>query len=198
MPSAHLKRPAVFLDRDGTIIRQVELLHGPREVVLLRGAAKAIRGLNEADLFVAVITNQPVVARGIATQDEVANIHDLINRRLNRQGAHIDAFYFCPHHPNATIEAYRRICECRKPSPGMILRAASDHNLDISSSVMIGDTTQDVLAGFQAGLSTILVQTGHGGRDPWQYDRKPDFTAPDLLNAVHLWLEKRKLGSARR
>ena len=192
MLTDHLKRPAVFLDRDGTIIRQVELLHEPKEVRLLPGAAKAIRLLNEAELFVAVVTNQPVVARGIASPEEVCSLHDLLSSRLKRQEAHIDAFYFCPHHPNATIEVYRRVCECRKPSPGMILRAASDHHLDISGSVMIGDTTQDVFAGIQAGLSTILVETGHGGRDPWQYDCKPDFTAPDLLGAVHLWLKTGK------
>jgi histidinol-phosphate phosphatase family protein len=191
------KRPAVFLDRDGTIIEQVELLHKPEQVKLLPGAAKAIRLLNQAEYFVAVVTNQPVVARGISSPKEVCEIHNLISARLRRQRAHIDAFYFCPHHPNATIDAYRTTCECRKPRPGMIIKAAADQNLDLSDSVMIGDTTQDVLAGIEAGLSTILVQTGHAGRDPWQYECKPDFTAPDLLGAVHLWLRNGKPGFAR-
>ena len=182
------KRPAVFLDRDGTIIRQVELLRKPEQVKLLPGAATAIRLLNQAEYFVAVVTNQPVVARGLSSPEEVCAVHDLISTRLKRQQAHIDAFYFCPHHPNATIEAYRTTCECRKPRPGMIMTAVADHVLDISGSVMVGDTTQDILAGIQAGLTTILVQTGHAGRDEWQYECKPDFTAPDLLGAVHLWL----------
>ena len=184
------RNPAVFLDRDGTMIYQVELLHEARQVRLLPHAAEAIRLFNEASLPVIVVTNQPVIARGISSEDDVSNLHRLLSKRLARHGAHIDAFYFCPHHPNATIERYRQTCECRKPNPGMILRAAADHNLDIRSSVMIGDTTQDVLAGHRAGLSTILVNTGHGGRDPWQYDSPPDFKAPNLLAATHLWLAK--------
>ncbi|HZP03263.1 MAG TPA: HAD family hydrolase [Terracidiphilus sp.] len=197
MSSDFSKKPAVFLDRDGTIIRQVELLHKPEQVKLLPGAAKAIRLLNRAEYFVVVATNQPVVARGLSSPEGVCAIHDLICARLKRQHARIDAFYFCPHHPNATIKAYRTTCECRKPRPGMMIKAAVDYNLDISRSVMIGDTTQDVLAGIQAGLSTILVQTGHAGRDPWQYECKPDFTVPDLLGAVHLWLRNGKPGFAR-
>ena len=184
------RNPAVFLDRDGTIICQVELLHDAKQLRLLPRAAEAIRLFNEASLPVIVVTNQPVVARGISSPDDVSNLHRLLNKRLARHHAHIDAFYFCPHHPNATIDQYRQICECRKPNPGMILKAADDHNLDIGSSVMIGDTTQDVLAGHRAGLSTILVSTGHGGRDPWQYDTPPDFKAPNLLAAARLWLAR--------
>ena len=186
------RNPAVFLDRDGTVIRQVELLHDARQVKLLPHAAEAIRLFNEASLTVIVVTNQPVVARGISSPDDVSTIHRLLNKRLARRNARVDAFYFCPHHPNATIEQYRQICECRKPSPGMILRAAAEHNLDIQSSVMIGDTTQDVLAGHRAGSSTILVNTGHGGRDPWQFDSSPDFKVPNLLAAAHLWLARVK------
>ena len=197
MSSDSSKRPAVFLDRDGTFIRQVELLHKPEQVKLLPGAAKAIRLLNQAEYYVVVVTNQPVVARGLLSPEGVCAIHDLISARLKSQQARIDAFYFCPHHPNATIKAYRMTCECRKPRPGMITRAVLEHDLDISGSVMIGDTTQDILAGIQAGLSTILVQTGHAGRDPWQYECEPDFTAPDLLDAVHLWLRNGKPGFAR-
>lgn len=188
MPSR--RNPAVFLDRDGTIIRQVELLHDPKQVKLLSHAAEAIRLFNQASLFVTVVTNQPVVARGICSPDDVANIHRLMGERLARRNARIDAFYFCPHHPNATIEQYRQTCECRKPNTGMIFRAAADHNLDLQGSVMIGDTTQDVLAGHRAGLSTILVDTGHGGRDPWQYDSRADFRAPNLLAAARLWLAR--------
>jgi D-glycero-D-manno-heptose 1,7-bisphosphate phosphatase len=184
------RNPAVFLDRDGTIIYQVELLHDAKQLRLLPHTAEAIRLFNEASLSVIVVTNQPVVARGISSPDDVSNIHRLLSKRLARHSAHIDAFYLCPHHPNATIEQYRQICECRKPNPGMILRAAADHNLDIRNSVMIGDTTQDVLAGHRAGVSTILVNTGHGGRDPWQYDSPPDFKAPSLLAAAHLWLAR--------
>lgn len=184
------KQPAVFLDRDGTIIRQVELLHDPKMMRLLPGAADAIRLLNGNGLKVIVITNQPVVARGIATLSDIARMHELLNRRLRRRDGHVDAFYFCPHHANATMEEFRMNCACRKPNPGMILQASADHDLDLQRSVMIGDTTQDVLTGQRAGVRTILVETGHGGKDPWQFDCKADWEVMDLRAAIGLWLKE--------
>jgi D-glycero-D-manno-heptose 1,7-bisphosphate phosphatase len=184
---------AAFLDRDGTIIRQVDLMHEVSQLRLLPGAAAAIRRLNEEDLLVVVVTNQPVVARGVASEREIKLVHEELNRRLQARGAHIDAFYFCPHHPNATLEQYRTTCTCRKPEPGMILRAAEEHGIDLSRSVMIGDTTQDIVAGNRAGVYTILVRTGHGGRDPWQYQCLPDWTAKNLLEATYVWMEAHSL-----
>jgi D-glycero-D-manno-heptose 1,7-bisphosphate phosphatase len=184
---------AAFLDRDGTIIRQVDLMHEVSQLRLLPGAATAIRILNEKGLLVVVVTNQPVVARGVASEQEIKLVHEELNRRLQAKGAHIDAFYFCPHHPNATLEQYRTICSCRKPEPGMILCAAKELGIDLSRSVMIGDTTQDVLAGSRAGVHTILVRTGHGGRDPWQYECSPDWTVGNLLEAAHIWTEANSL-----
>jgi D-glycero-D-manno-heptose 1,7-bisphosphate phosphatase len=184
------RRGAVFLDRDGTIIRQVELLHEVERMRILPGAAQAIKLFNEAALRVVVVTNQPVVARGLSTEADVRKLHDVLNLRLKKQKAHVDTFYFCPHHPNATLEGYRQACECRKPNPGMILQAAAEHGIDLSSSVMIGDTTQDILTGKRAGVKTILVRTGHGGRDPWQYDCVPDMTAANLMEAANLWLTR--------
>jgi len=184
---------AAFLDRDGTIVRQVELMHEVSQLSLLPGAAAAIRLLNEKDLQVVVVTNQPVVARGVATEQEIRLVHEELNWRLQAEGGHIDAFYFCPHHPNATLEQYRSKCLCRKPEPGMILRAAEECGIDLSRSVMIGDSTQDVMAGNRAGVRTILVRTGHGGRDPWQYKCSPDWEAKDLLEATHLWIEVNRL-----
>jgi len=180
---------AVFLDRDGTIIRQVDLMHEVSQLRLLPGSAAAIRNLNEKNVLVVVVTNQPAVARGVATEPEIELVHEELNRRLQARGAHIDAYYVCPHHPNATLEQYRTTCSCRKPEPGMILRAAGEHGIDLSRSVMIGDTTQDILAGNRAGVHTILVRTGHGGRDPWQYQCSPDWTANNLLEAAYLWAE---------
>ena len=187
------EHPAVFLDRDGTIVRQVELLHDPELMRLLPRACEAIRLLNENGLKVVVVTNQPVVARGMASVSDVYQLHKLLNMRLGKGGAHIDAFYFCPHHINANVEEYRITCACRKPNPGMILKAAEDHNLNLQRSVMIGDTTQDIMTGQNAGIKTILVRTGHGGRDPWQYSCTPDFAAVDLRAAVELWLKESKL-----
>jgi D-glycero-D-manno-heptose 1,7-bisphosphate phosphatase len=184
---------AVFLDRDGTIIRQVDLMHEVSQLRLLPGSAAAIRLLNEKNIPVIVVTNQPVVARGVATEREIELVHEELNRRLQARGAHIDAFYVCPHHPNATLEQYRTQCSCRKPDPGMILRAAEEHGIDLSSSVMIGDSTQDITAGNRAGVRTILVRTGHGGRDPWQYPCVPDWTANNLLEATRVWMEANSL-----
>jgi D-glycero-D-manno-heptose 1,7-bisphosphate phosphatase len=184
---------AAFLDRDGTIIRQVELMHEIGQLRLLPGAAAAIRHFNEKGLLVMVVTNQPVVARGLAREQEIEQVHEELNRRLRAKGAHIDAFYFCPHHPNATLEQYRSKCPCRKPEPGMILRAAEEHGVDLSRSVMIGDTTQDIVAGHRAGVRTILVRTGHGGRDPWQCPCSPDWTAKNLLEAANVWTEANSL-----
>jgi histidinol-phosphate phosphatase family protein len=180
---------AVFLDRDGTIICQVELMHEVKQLRLLPGATRAIHLLNERHIPVVVVTNQPVVARGISSESEIDLIHKELSRRLNKRGGQIDAIYFCPHHPNATLEQYRKTCSCRKPKPGMILHAAEHYGIDLSRSVMIGDTTQDIEAGNRAGVRTILVQTGHGGQDPWQYQSVPDWTAKNLLEAVKIWLK---------
>ncbi len=184
---------AAFIDRDGTIIRQVELMHEISQLRLLPGAAAAIRCLNQKGVLVVVVTNQPVVARGISTEQQVTQVHEELNRRLQARGANIDAVYFCPHHPNANLLQYRTVCECRKPEPGMILRAAEEHGIDLSRSVMIGDTTQDVEAGRRAGVGTILVRTGHGGQDPWQYPGSPDWTVSNLLEAVNVWTEANNL-----
>jgi histidinol-phosphate phosphatase family protein len=182
------KSGAAFLDRDGTIIQQVELMHELRQLRLLPGAAEAIRILNQNRVRVIIVTNQPVVARGICTEAEVELIHEELQRRLLKKGARIDAIYYCPHHPNATLQQYRAKCSCRKPEAGMILRASREQNVDLSRSVMIGDSTQDIMAGSRAGTRTILVRTGHGGRDPWQYDCVPDWTARNLLQAARVWL----------
>jgi D,D-heptose 1,7-bisphosphate phosphatase len=180
------KRPAIFLDRDGTIIHQVELLHKFSQVKLFRGSVPAIRKFNELRYLVVVITNQPVIARGIIGPKEVRNIHALLRDRLKKKGAVVDAFYFCPHHPKANVKKYRMTCDCRKPAPGMILKATKEHNIDLRKSFLIGDSTQDVGAGNRAKVRTILVGTGHGGKDPWQHEGRPDFKVKDLGGAARI------------
>jgi len=155
---------------------------------LLPGSTEAIKLFNVNELTVIVVTNQPVVARGMASLSEIDQMHDLLNQRLRRRNAHVDAFYFCPHHVNATMEEFRIACSCRKPNPGMMIQAAAEHRLDLQRSVMIGDTTQDIEAGRRAGVRTILVETGHGGKDPWQYGAVPDWTVKNLLEAARKWL----------
>lgn len=177
---------AVFLDRDGTIIRQVELLHKISELRLLPRAAQAIRAINRLGYLAIIITNQPVVARGLIEPEGVDSIHAVLIKRLSKCGAKIDAVYFCPHHPNANVKKYRLHCRCRKPNIGMILKAVKKFNINIKKSFLIGDSTRDILAGDRAGLKTILVKTGHTRKDPWQFNARPDFITKNLNEVVKL------------
>lgn len=181
-------RKAVFLDRDGTIIKQVELMHSVDELRLLSGAARAIGAFNNLGFLVVVVTNQPVVARGIIAPKEVDNIHAVLIERLNGRGAKIDAVYFCPHHPEATMPKFRLRCRCRKPEPGMILKGLKNLNINPKKSFMVGDALIDMVAGKKAGLKTILVKTGpgHARLDEKYKDVKPDFIVKNLLQAVKI------------
>ena len=180
------------MDRDGTIIDQVELLHEESEIKMISGSGQAIQALNALGYFIVMVSNQPVVARGIIGSDGVDRLNDVLMDRLMKDGARIDASYFCPHHLKANLEEYRMTCECRKPEAGMFFEAAKDYNLDLAHSFLVGDSTQDVLAGNRAGVKVILVETGHGGKDPWQHEGKPDFMAKDLFDAVEL-MQKLKI-----
>lgn len=179
-------RKAVFLDRDGTIISQVELLHKSSELKLIPGAAKAINIFNCLGYFVVIVSNQPVVARGIIEFEEAGRIFDILVKRLGRMGAKIDAVYFCPHHPDAYVKKYKLFCKCRKPAPGMILDAATKYGINLKQSFFIGDSTQDVLAANKAKIKMILVKTGHGGKDSWQHKGSPDFTVKNILEASEI------------
>ncbi len=178
---------AVFLDRDGTIIRHVEFLTEPRQVRLLPGASKAIRLLNDRGFLVIVVTNQPTIARGMTTFEGVDAVHRVIERRLARDGARIDAFYVCPHHPDVGNAPYRRKCRCRKPNPGMLLAAMRRFRVRVDRSYMVGDSKIDVVAGRRAGVRTVLVATGpgHPRLDPL-YPEKPWASVRDLSAAVRL------------
>lgn len=178
------KHKAIFLDRDGTVIRQVELLHRREDMRLLPHAAEALHAFRELGFLLILVTNQPVVARGIISEAGVEALHGELQRRLARHGAAFDAIYICPHHPNATLPQFRVTCDCRKPEPGLIRRAVKEWDIDLKRSFLIGDSTRDTLAGNRAKLATILVQTGHKGKDVWQFEGKPDFVARNLLEAV--------------
>lgn len=176
---------AVFLDRDGTINREVNVLRDVRQLRLLPGAAQAIKKLNQLRLSVVVITNQPVIARGWLTEREVEHIHGVLIQRLAKRGAQIDAIYYCPHHPNANLKRYRVRCRCRKPGIGMIQRAVRELGINPRASWVIGDSGRDVATGMKAGMKTILVETGYGGKDI-DYGVKPDFVARNLQAAVRI------------
>lgn len=161
----NLSRPqkAIFLDRDGTINKHIGFLRKPEELELLPGAAEAIKKINDSGYLAIVITNQPVIARGEVTVSQLNVIHDRLETLLGAEGAYIDGLYYCPHHPDKGFEgevAELKIdCDCRKPKPGLILKAAKDFNVDLSSSWMIGDGKNDVGAGKNAGCRTGLVGT---------------------------------------
>jgi D-glycero-D-manno-heptose 1,7-bisphosphate phosphatase len=156
--------PAVFLDRDGTLIEDVDYLSSFEQMALFPWTVDALRLLARAGFTTVVVTNQSAVARGIVTEEFVRDTHRALNSRLAAGGAHIDAFYFCPHHPDATVERHRGMCRCRKPEPGMIEDGVRDHDLDLTRSWMVGDRWIDVATGNRAGVRSILVRSGHAER----------------------------------
>lgn len=153
---------AVFLDRDGTINEEKDYLHRIEDFVFIPGAVEALRRLHHAGFFLVVVTNQSGVARGYFDLSAVERLHRHLEEELARAGARIDAFYLCPHHPEEGVGDYRIDCDCRKGRPGMLLQAARDHDIDLSSSFMIGDKLSDIEAGKAAGCRSLLVLTGYG------------------------------------
>jgi D-glycero-D-manno-heptose 1,7-bisphosphate phosphatase len=146
-------RPAVFLDRDGTVIVDKVHLTDPDDVELVPGAAESLRRLNGAGLSVVIVSNQSVIARGMTTREQVDAAMDRLQELLLEEGAYVDAFYYCPHH-----EDFSGPCDCRKPKPGMLFDAAVEHDLDLERSYMVGDWWSDVAAGHAAGVTSILVR----------------------------------------
>jgi D-glycero-D-manno-heptose 1,7-bisphosphate phosphatase len=155
-------KPAVFLDRDGTLLEEAGYLDRLERLVFFPYAVDAVRLLNRAGFPVVVVTNQAGIARGIFKEPFVAEAHRHITERLAAGGARIDAFYYCPHHPDAVIEALRQDCDCRKPKPGMLSRAAADLDLALDRSFVVGDRWHDLEAGQRVGARTLLVRTGYG------------------------------------
>jgi D-glycero-D-manno-heptose 1,7-bisphosphate phosphatase len=154
-------RAAVFLDRDGVLVEDVDLLSQPDQVSLEVDVPDALRRLHDAGFVLIATTNQAVVARGRATLDDVAAVHAHIDQLIREAGgAALDAWYVCPHHPHATVPEYGIECECRKPRPGLLTMAATDHRLDLGRSFMIGDRITDVVAGHAAGCRTIQLRRG--------------------------------------
>ena len=155
------KQKAVFMDRDGTINRYVGFLRKPEEFEFLPGVAKAIRKINNSGYLAIVVTNQPVIARGEVSTDQLQQIHNKMETLLGKEGAYLDAIYYCPHHPDSGFEGevpeLKIQCDCRKPKPGMLLKAASEYNLDLANSWMVGDSYNDIEAGKAAGCKTALI-----------------------------------------
>jgi histidinol-phosphate phosphatase family protein len=188
---------AVFLDRDGTLIRDVGGLTSPEQLELLPGAAAGVRELNQHGLRTVLITNQPVVAKGQCTEADVEITHRKLQTLLGRERAFLDRLYYCPHHPEKGVPGERpelKIdCDCRKPKVGMVRQAAQDLNLALGACWLIGDTTTDAETAHRAGLKSIIVRTGSAGADG-KFPRRPLFEAENVLDAVRLLLAQTKAG----
>lgn len=192
-----MKEGAVFFDRDGTINEEVGYLSSLDQFVLYPGAARAIRMVNEAGMMAIVVTNQSGVARGVFDEAFLEEVHRHMQQLLNASGARIDRFYYCPHHPEEGRNPYVLDCDCRKPNPGMIFRAARELDIALDRSYMVGDTLRDMATARRAGVTGILVRTGYGGRQPGPVDSSieaavPAYNALDILDAV-AWILKDRL-----
>ncbi len=187
---------AVFLDRDGVIIKDVHLLTRQSEIIILEGVTEALISLKASGYLLIVVTNQPVVARGLINEEQVVIINVALADLIEQQGGPaLDGFYFCPHHPNATLPAYRRQCNCRKPGTGMLMQAAEEWNIELTKSYLVGDRITDIIAGSKTGCRTILVETGSHNEPliesaiPIDLSIRPNFICANLLEAAQWILE---------
>src|SRR5262245_37715789 len=181
------RSPAIFIDRDGTLNEDIGYVSSPDELVVYPWAAAAMRLVNESGFKAVVITNQSGIARGMYTEEILAAIHSRMINELAREGARIDALYYCPHHPRIGNAQYRMTCGCRKPAVGMLEAAAREHNIDLIRSFVIGDKASDIKLAQNVGAGSALVLTGYGREtlsDPERWPCEPDFVAEDLLEAV--------------
>jgi D-glycero-D-manno-heptose 1,7-bisphosphate phosphatase len=188
-------KAAAFIDRDGTLTEEVGYVNHPKRLRLLPRSAEAIRHLNAAGLLAVVTTNQTGVARGYFSEDVLHAVNDELANQLKQAGAHLDGIYVCTHHPTEGEPPFRARCDCRKPRPGLFLRAASELGLDLAVSTVIGDKPSDLLAARRVGARGVLVLTGYGLGE-WEYRRdrfpvEPDHVAGDLLDAVEWILARR-------
>ena len=183
-----MKRPAVFIDRDGTISEEVGYINHPSRFRVFPYSAEAIRILNEAGWLAILITNQAGVARGYFSEDVIHKVHDQLTRDLQNHSARLDAIYYCAHHPSVGEPPYRSDCDCRKPKTGLIEQAAKDFEIDLAASWMAGDRYSDVELARNAGLRSAFVLSGYG-RGEWEYQsqawaQRPDLVCENLLEAV--------------
>jgi D-glycero-D-manno-heptose 1,7-bisphosphate phosphatase len=176
--------PAVFLDKDGTLIDDVPYNVNPKRIKLAMGAAQGAALLSQAGYALVVVSNQSGVARGMFTEDALPGVERRIRELLADFDVPLAGFYYCPHHPQGAIPRYATHCTCRKPEPGMILQAAAELGLDLTESWLIGDILDDVEAGHRAGCRSVLIDNGHETRWQWNPRRRPDVVATDLVEAA--------------
>ena len=190
-----MKRPAIFIDRDGTINEQMGYINHLSRFNILPGVPEAIKLLNENNFIVIVVTNQSGIARGYYPLELVEKIHTHMEETLEKEGAQIDDIFYCPHYPRGKVKEYSIECDCRKPDTGMIRKAIEKHAVDLTQSYMIGDYHTDLELADNANIKSIMVKTGYGLGEiehilpglPY----KPVYTADDLLDAVKWILDKK-------
>lgn len=187
--------PAVFVDRDGCLTEEVGYVNHVSRVRLLPRTTQAIRRLNQAGVAAIMVTNQSGIAKGYFTEEVLNAVNAEMVRQLAAGGARLDGLYVCTHHPDEGVPPYRAACDCRKPRPGLLRRAAADLGLDLPASVVVGDKISDVTTARAVGAAGVLVLTGYG-RGEWEHRRhlwvdKPDHVAEDLLDAVEWALARR-------
>jgi D-glycero-D-manno-heptose 1,7-bisphosphate phosphatase len=190
-----VKRKAVFMDRDGTISEEVGYVNHPSRYRVFPYSAEAVGLINREGWLAILVTNQAGVARGYFPEDMITKVHSILSEKLAAGGAHLDAIYYCSHHPSVGSPPYRLDCDCRKPKPGLIQQAAREFDIDLENSWMIGDRYSDVEMARRAGVKAGFVLSGYGHGE-WEFQRttwttEPDIVVPDLLEAVKTILGKR-------
>lgn len=180
----NLLRRAVFLDKDGTLVEDVPYNVDPAKICLTPGAGSGLRRLAQAGFALVVVSNQSGVARGYFPESALTAVEARLRELLQAEGAQLDGFHYCPHHPVGKVPEYARSCSCRKPAPGLVLAAAQQLNLDLRQSWLVGDILDDIEAGRRAGCRTVLLNTGHETEWSLMPERLPHRVAPHLTDAA--------------
>ena len=174
------KKPALFLDRDGVLAKEISYITSVENLHIFPYAAECIRQIHEKGYYAIVITNQSGVARGLFTEDTLRDMNTFLKEMTG-----VDAIYYCPHHPNGDVDEYRKICKCRKPEIGLLEQACTDFDIDMNRSYMIGDRAGDILTGQRAGIKTVLLESGYG-LARLEQNVTPDYIFVDLRNVIDI------------
>ena len=189
------KRPAVFFDRDGTLIADKGYLNHPSQIKLFFQTAEVLKNLRKAGFYIFVVTNQSGVARGYFPEAQVKKVHQKLRRMLKVKGAKVDAFFYCPHHPQGKVKSFSKKCDCRKPSPGMVKQALKRYPVDLKKSYVVGDKMDDVLLARNAKVAAgLLVRTGNGRKSELEFKKlklKNSAVVSNLAQAAQ-WILSRK------
>ena len=190
-----MKLKAVFLDKDGTLIPDVPYNVETNKIELNEGVIEGLQMLQSNAYLLVVVSNQSGIAHGYFSQEQLENAMSTIDQKCQHFGIYLDGFYYCPHHPEGKVEGYNGDCDCRKPRPGLIVRAARDLNIDLANSWMIGDILNDVEAGNRAGCKSILINNGNETEWVPGSNRVPEYFAKDLADAAKFILASNKVNS---